>query len=686
MYVWTIINSSLSLSFHIYHSYSFYIRFHERFETLDIYFLIPYMADFIRPFSMAVARTDENLPLPCDADEVHHALGDLVWGRQATTCFYPAIVVNDPPFKFCTKIVLGDDEGTGRQYHVQFLGDNRLQWLQERFCMPFKGINHYESLVCKDVENMRIYKPKGDKAVNWRECIAIANELEGLEHSERLRRMMLARQGQLMGKTFIPRPESFDGSSQSDSQSAFPTKVNKPSSPCLSPKKGSDGRSQQYSRQDESEYKMLRDANKAKDKPKKKAKIGTATNVVTPIVPVFKTNANFDKSFKIKKDKKVVKPQEHSTVATGAVNFELQPVDEMPDGCAGLIDATCGKNTKKETDKNKEEGHTNSQLDSPKANSACMSSKAIEYAALPDTSMDIVAHGMSDYALSRLNLEADSKNIGLGEGALVWAKMRGYPYWPSVITRDPVDGQFVKLTETIYKNTRRLHVLFLEYENQRAWIGSSSLKKFHGLDLFKADKEKASAKGRPDYTPHKRIRIQFDRAVGYAEELHPLPDEERLEQVLLKYGWGMVEDDSDMPMEDNATDSGDKPVEVPFIEDTIPSSHEVLTRSSAPLKRKHSPKSPERHNAQKSLSGLPALSMQSKVAKTSAVPSPVVGLGDKDEFPRVGDLVWGRMPGFPFWPAFVTRNPDNIYRREMANGKSTYHVQEKRIIYELYFL
>jgi len=51
------------------------------------------------------------------------------------------------------------------------------------------------------------------------------------------------------------------------------------------------------------------------------------------------------------------------------------------------------------------------------------------------------------------------------------------------------------------------------------------------------------------------------------------------------------------------------------------------------------------------------------------------GTMDKEEFPRVGDLVWGRMPGFPFWPAFVTRSPQNIYRKEVANGKVHYHVQ-----------
>jgi len=48
---------------------------------------------------------------------------------------------------------------------------------------------------------------------------------------------------------------------------------------------------------------------------------------------------------------------------------------------------------------------------------------------------------------------------------------------------------------------------------------------------------------------------------------------------------------------------------------------------------------------------------------------------DNPDFPLVGDLVWGRMPGFPFWPSFITRNPENQFKRE-KNGKAySFHVQ-----------
>jgi hypothetical protein len=67
----------------------------------------------------------------------------------------------------------------------------------------------------------------------------------------------------------------------------------------------------------------------------------------------------------------------------------------------------------------------------------------------------------------------------------------------------------------------------------------------------------------------------------------------------------------------------------------------------------------------------PALS---KITSPS-IPTEQKESSDKDEFPRIGDLVWGRMPGFPFWPAFITRSPEGLYTRPLANGKSTSHVQ-----------
>jgi len=41
----------------------------------------------------------------------------------------------------------------------------------------------------------------------------------------------------------------------------------------------------------------------------------------------------------------------------------------------------------------------------------------------------------------------------------------------------------------------------------------------------------------------------------------------------------------------------------------------------------------------------------------------------------IGDLVWARMKGFPFWPSFITTSPLGDYRQDNACGKISYHVQ-----------
>ena len=462
------------------------------------------------------------------------------------------------------------------------------------------------------------------------------------------------------------------------------------------------------------EYKMHRIAGRSTEGKKSKTNPEKDSSKPSPTaLPVFNTNASFTKSFKIKKAKKpepevlsddVKSPKEPSHTSKAAV--ESQPPSPAP--------------------------------------------------VVPEVEPEDVAldegEPVSDYVLSAQKVERSAEAEGFGEGSLVWSKMRGYPYWPSIVTRDPNDGKFVKVADTIYKHSRRLHVLFLEYGNQRAWIGSSSVKTYKTLEIFLQDKEKATKKTRPDYTPNKRLKAPFDKAIKYAEELRVLSNPARLEKVLLKYGWALVADDSSgeepqklkhqdresAPM-DSETDKG-SPDDAPAssgsskvspdsrrssaeaqsridpgtdemdVDETNTKTQEVKTRprkressliaaiamngdssdsdsqSSAPPARKKSkptpqPKEPRKSSSRRSSVATPSIdpivtpAKPINLPKLSKTPKTPAGTVDKDEFPRVGDLVWGRMPGFPYWPAFVTRSPQDIYRKEMANGKATYHVQ-----------
>ena len=121
-----------------------------------------------------------------------------------------------------------------------------------------------------------------------------------------------------------------------------------------------------------------------------------------------------------------------------------------------------------------------------------------------------------------LSSERISRNSNWGP-LLVWAKMRGYPYWPAVVARDPKNGEYATVTDTFLKPIKKFHVLFLEYGNQRAWVTSSSIKEYKGIDKFNSDKAGATKSQRADYTPGKRYVAPFNKAVDYAEELRGGP-------------------------------------------------------------------------------------------------------------------------------------------------------------------
>ena len=69
---------------------------------------------------------------------------------------------------------------------------------------------------------------------------------------------------------------------------------------------------------------------------------------------------------------------------------------------------------------------------------------------------------------------------------------------------------------------------------------------------------------------------------------------------------------------------------------------------------------------------------ESKTASSASSAPPAISAARApadDEFPRLGDVIWGRMSGFPFWPSFVTKSPQGPHKKVGANGKATYHVQ-----------
>ncbi|XP_023951571.2 putative histone-lysine N-methyltransferase 1 [Bicyclus anynana] len=78
-------------------------------------------------------------------------------------------------------------------------------------------------------------------------------------------------------------------------------------------------------------------------------------------------------------------------------------------------------------------------------------------------------------------------------GDLVWARMGTYPFWPCIITKDPLSGTFVK--KKLFGRFQRdvLHVTFFGDNGRRGWIVGTMLRKFLGQLEFEM--------ARKNYTP-----------------------------------------------------------------------------------------------------------------------------------------------------------------------------------------
>jgi len=104
------------------------------------------------------------------------------------------------------------------------------------------------------------------------------------------------------------------------------------------------------------------------------------------------------------------------------------------------------------------------------------------------------------------------------EGMLVWARVQGYPFWPAVIVREQRSEHFSNPS----KGGRvRIHVMFLAYQKQTAWVGEASLVPFYEADQFKSFLISGSKKSQKDFIPTKTMANSHRKAVEIATQLLP---------------------------------------------------------------------------------------------------------------------------------------------------------------------
>ncbi|XP_074176300.1 histone-lysine N-methyltransferase NSD2 isoform X2 [Rhinolophus sinicus] len=118
-------------------------------------------------------------------------------------------------------------------------------------------------------------------------------------------------------------------------------------------------------------------------------------------------------------------------------------------------------------------------------------------------------------------------------GDLVWSKVSGYPWWPCMVSADPLLHSYTKLKGQ-KKSARQYHVQFFGDAPERAWIFEKSLVAFEGEGQFEKLCQE-SAKQAPTKAEKikllkpisGKLRAQWEMGIVQAEEAASMSVEER---------------------------------------------------------------------------------------------------------------------------------------------------------------
>ncbi|KAM8938870.1 histone-lysine N-methyltransferase NSD2 isoform 2-T2 [Pelodytes ibericus] len=126
-------------------------------------------------------------------------------------------------------------------------------------------------------------------------------------------------------------------------------------------------------------------------------------------------------------------------------------------------------------------------------------------------------------------------------GDMVWSKVSGYPWWPCMVTSDPVLHSHTKIKGQ-RKSVRQYHVQFFGNAPERAWIFEKSMMTFKGEHEYDSLCQE-SAKQAPNKAEKTKllkpmsgkIRAQWDIGMQQAKEALVMTSEERKEKFTFVY-------------------------------------------------------------------------------------------------------------------------------------------------------
>nr|XP_040148746.1 histone-lysine N-methyltransferase NSD2 isoform X2 [Ictidomys tridecemlineatus] len=225
-------------------------------------------------------------------------------------------------------------------------------------------------------------------------------------------------------------------------------------------------------------------------------------------------------------------------------------------------------------------------------------------------------------------------------GDLVWSKVSGYPWWPCMVSADPLLHHYTKLKGQ-KKSARQYHVQFFGDAPERAWIFEKSLVAFEGEGQFEKLCQE-SAKLAPTKAEKTKLlkpisgklRAQWEMGIVQAEEAAGMSVEERKAKFTFLYVGGQlhlnpqvakeaglaVQTSGEMaastgPSEEAAADPG------PMREEGVPMKRRRRVKQSSSAEHQESDLGTEKSSPQKMAEADPKRGVGSPPGRKKATPS-----------------------------------------------------------------
>ncbi|CAK9827707.1 Histone-lysine N-methyltransferase NSD2 [Anthophora retusa] len=151
---------------------------------------------------------------------------------------------------------------------------------------------------------------------------------------------------------------------------------------------------------------------------------------------------------------------------------------------------------------------------------------------IDDTSDSSTSISMTEEIAPKLTGTSLQCNWILGQ--LAWARVGNFPFWPCVITLDPVLMVYHRLKATARSQMLMLHVQYFGDKGRHSWVSSNSMIPFTNLADFKklsesitAEVKKRDAKYAAAFVVKPGVKSKWESAIEEAMEVQAMSNEDR---------------------------------------------------------------------------------------------------------------------------------------------------------------